>query len=118
MTDKATCTITNDTASPIVITAIEQVNNDQTFEAPVLGTKINTGQSFTIRMGNHAIIVEPIAVGFALTFLSESTDAMGGITFKDPEVTPSSFSYENESVFSYNETNPSANNYAVKIGLA
>ena len=114
----ASCTITNNTGSTILITECSQVNDDATWSAPHPGSRYENGQSFTISMGNDSAPFAPRGVGFSLGFVCQANFEAGGIYFDDPAVGEHHFAYGNTGVFSYPTSNPGGNSYDVDIRLA
>lgn len=113
----ASCTITNNTGAVLVVTQISQVNDDATWSAPPVGTKIANGQSVQISMGNASAFPFVRGVGFNLGFIDLSSGILGGIYLDIPAVGAHHFSYANQQTFNYPTTNPSGNTYNVGISL-
>lgn len=111
----ASCKITNNTGSEIVITSMGQVNDDASFQAPPAGTKYANGESFTISMGNDSFPLAPKGVGFDMGFICLGNTQIGGVYLDDPAVGSHSFSYGNTKSFAYTTENPGGNVYDVNI---
>jgi len=118
MAMSASCTITNNTGSTIIISAIGPINNDPGWSAPGAGQKFKNGESFTIYMGGESLPITPEAVGFNLTFVCQSHQQTGGILFSDPAVGAHSFTYANTAIFDYSTQNPTGNSFSVEVSLA
>ena len=113
----ASCSIKNNTGNTLVVTSVSQVNDDATWSAPSIGTKIANGESVTISMGNASAFPFVRGVGFDLGFIDLGSAVLGGIYLDDPAVGAHHFSYTNQQIFKYDTTNPSGNTYNVEIGL-
>ena len=114
----ASCTITNNTGSAIIITNMGTVNDDAAFTAPAVGTTIQNGDNFTISMGNDSVFFAPRGVGFNFGFICQGNFTLGGIYLDDPAVGAHQFSYSNTAVFNYPTQNPGGNVYTIQIELA
>ena len=96
-----------------MISSIDKVNDDATFDSTGYDY-IQPGQSIMIEMGNHSFL--PKGTGFNLTFSCNGED--GGIKLDVPGVGPHSFTYENQSAFSYEEVYDEYADFCIKVNLA
>ncbi|SMD34850.1 hypothetical protein SAMN04488029_2206 [Reichenbachiella faecimaris] len=115
MAMSASCTITNQTGSEIMITQMGKVNDDAGFTAPSIGTKVSNGESFTISMGNDSFPIAPRGVGFNMGFIDFGNQQLGSIYLDDPAVGAHQFNYGNTPVFDYPTQNPGGNVYDIQI---
>lgn len=115
----ASLQIVNNTGAVIILTSIDQVNDDATWSAPAVGTQVESGSSVTISMGNASVFFAPQGVGADVKFLlAQAPFPMGQIYFEDPAVGSYSFNYDQSGCFNYAATNPNGNSYVVVITLA
>ncbi|OMH33607.1 hypothetical protein [Motiliproteus sp. MSK22-1] len=114
----ASLKIVNHTSYSIKITSVEKVNDDSTFAGIDVGDVIASDGSETLAMGNSSVFIAPKGCGADIGFVIGDTNMdLGAIRLDIPAVGAHSFSYGNESVVSYDTTNPSGNNYEVAVGL-
>ncbi|HXM01223.1 MAG TPA: hypothetical protein VN939_01385 [Chthoniobacterales bacterium] len=111
----ASLEVINNTGSEIVVSDVDQVNDDSTWNAPSSGTVVLNGQSVIVAMGNSSVFLAPQGCGCNFKFTNAQSQT-GNIYLDVPAVgehTLNGGTVENE--FTYSFSNPTGNSYIATI---
>ena len=112
----ASLQILNNTGGNILVTNVEQVNDDSTWVAPSIGTVIPNGQTVTIAMGNSSVFFAPKGCGCNF-FFTDAQFQMGNIYLDIPAVGAHTLN-GGSTVFKYVFGNTGGNSYNATIMMA
>ena len=118
MAISASLQIFNSTSNNIKITGVSKVNDDATFAGIEIGDIIKPDCSETLAMGNSSVFIAPRGCGADVSFVIANDNIdIGDIHLDIPAVGKHHFTFANEDVISYEVSNPSGNNYIVRVSV-